>query len=537
MNISFLGAAHEVTGSCHCLKACGKTILIDFGMRQGEDKNDDEELSLPISPTKVDYVLLTHAHIDHSGYLPLLTKYGFKGQIYATGATTDLCNIMLRDSAHIQEFETEWKNRKGKRAGRPEVEPIYDMQDAEEVLTHFVPCEYDKTVNICDGIDVTFRDAGHLLGSASISVEINEDGLERTVVFSGDIGNLNQPIIEDPTYIKSADFVVMESTYGDKNHEPIEGNYVDNLTEIIESTFKRGGNVIIPSFAVGRTQELLYFLRKIKERGLVKTNPDFKVYVDSPLAVEATQVFNQNIAGYFDEEAMALVNAGINPLSFNGLITSVTSDESKAINFDTDCKVVISASGMCEAGRIKHHLKHNLWRPECTILFVGYQAVGTLGRSIYDGAKTVKIFGEEIDVEAQILTMKQMSGHADQSGLLKWINSYSPKPKGVYVVHGDAKVSEDFSGMLRHNFGLNAVAPNKNSIYDLATGECIDFGDEYKPHSSKVKLKSKGSPVFTRLLSMVDRLVKIAEGYKERPNKDIAKFADQVKALCDKWDD
>ncbi len=537
MYISFLGAAHEVTGSCHCLKACGKIILIDFGMKQGEDKDDEESLKLPISPSTVDYVLLTHAHIDHSGYLPLLTKYGFRGKIYTTGATCDLCSIMLRDSAHIQEFEAEWKNRKGKRAGREPIEPIYNMQDAEDVLTHFVPCEYDNPVQICDGIEILFRDAGHLLGSASITVKITENDVTRTVVFSGDIGNINQPIIEDPTYHKLADYVVMESTYGDKNHEPIDGNYVDNLTQIIEETFKRGGNVVIPSFAVGRTQELLYFIRKIKDRGLVKTNPNFKVYVDSPLAVEATQVFRKNVAGYFDDEAMELVNGGVNPLSFTGLITSVSSEDSKAINFDEDCKVIISASGMCDAGRIKHHLKHNLWRPECTILFVGYQAVGTLGRSLYDGAKTVNIFGEEIDVKAQILTMRSMSGHADKTGLLKWINSFSPKPKEVFVVHGNAKVTVDFANELRHSYGINAVAPNFESIYDLVTGECIDYGEEYKPHSTKVKLKSKNSPVFTRLLSMADRLVKIAENYKERPNKDIAKFADQIKSLCDKWDD
>lgn len=532
MKLSFLGAAHEVTGSCYCLTACGKKLLVDCGLQQGEDESDNQ--TLPFVPGQIDYVLLTHAHIDHSGRLPLLYKYGFHGQVICTKATADLCGIMLRDSAHIQEFEAEWKNRKGVRAGKEPVEPLYTMADAEGILSLFAPCDYEQRVEVSQGITVRFVDVGHLLGSASIQVELTEGGQTRTVAFSGDIGNLNQPIIKDPSYLTQADYVVMESTYGNRNHDRVKVDHAALLAEIINRTFARGGNLVIPSFAVGRTQELLYFLRKIKEEGMVKGFPDFAVYIDSPLAVEATQVFKTNVAQCFDDEAMELVKRGVNPLSFPGLKTSVTSDDSKAINFDQTRKVIISASGMCDAGRIKHHLKHNLWKSENTVLFVGYQSAGTLGRMLVDGASTVKIFGEVIDVHAEITKMPGMSGHADQDGLIRWVGAFTPAPQRVFVSHGAYEVSEGFAQLLRERFALAAEAPNFGAEYDLLTGACLQAGE---PYQLKQQQKRKANSIFTRLLAAVSRLTAVSQRYSERPNKEIAKFADQLNALCDKFDD
>ena len=380
MRLSFFGAAHEVTGSCHLLEACGKNILIDCGMEQGPDLYENQEL--PVAPGDVDYILLTHAHIDHSGNIPLLVKKGFSGEIITTFATADLCDIMLRDSAHIQEFEAEWRNRKARRSGEPEYEPIYTVADADAATKLLAPVDYGQKITLCDGIEVRFNDVGHLLGSASIEVWITEGDVSKKVVFSGDVGNVNQPIIKDPQLVKEADYLVIESTYGDRTHGEDIPDYVGEFTRILRETFQKGGNVVIPSFAVGRTQEILYFIREIKEKNLLPEFSGFEVYVDSPLAIEATNVFNKNVKGCFDEEAMKLVNQGINPLLFRGLKTTITSDESRQINFDTKPKVILSASGMCEAGRIRHHLKHNLWRQVCTICFVGYQAVGTLGRKL-----------------------------------------------------------------------------------------------------------------------------------------------------------
>ena len=414
MKLIFIGADHQVTGSCHYIQACGKNILVDCGMQQGV--NPFECSKLPVEESEIDYVFLTHAHVDHSGNLPLLYARGFRGNVYTTEASADLCSIMLRDCAHIQMQEAEWKNRKAKRhSGIEAVEPLYTMEDADGVIRRIVPCAYNSTVQICEGITIKFTDVGHLLGSASIEVWLTEDDVTKKIVFSGDIGNKNQPLIKDPIYTRQADYVVMESTYGDRYHTSEKPEYVQDLAKVISKTFARGGNVVIPSFAVGRTQEMLYFLRKIKEDDLVPEFPNFEVYVDSPLAVEATGVFQKNIYTCFDEDAMELVRRGVNPITFPGLKLAITSEESKEINFDDTPKVIISASGMCEAGRIRHHLKHNLWRPECTILFVGYQAVGTLGRAIIEGAKEVKLFGEVVEVRAEIMQLPGMSGHADKN--------------------------------------------------------------------------------------------------------------------------
>lgn len=533
MRLNFLGADHEVTGSCHYICACGKNILIDCGMEQGNDVYENQELPIPASD--VDYVLLTHAHIDHSGLIPLLYTNGFRGNIYTTKATVDLCDIMLKDSAHIQEFEAEWRNRKARRSNGSlkEFLPLYDMDAAVNVMKQFVGCEYNQMIEICDGVKIRFNDAGHLLGSASIEVWLTEDDVSKKIVFSGDIGNINKPIIKDPSHIDEADYVVMESTYGDRTHGGTP-DYISELAEVFNRTFARGANVVIPSFAVGRTQELLYFIRKIKADKLVDRT--FDVYLDSPLAIESTAVFSKNIYQCFDEEAMELINKGINPLTFDGLKFATTSENSKMINFDPNPKVIISASGMCEAGRIRHHLKHNLWRPECTILFVGYQAVGTTGRAIVDGAKEIKLFGEPIQVSAEIAQLAGASGHADREGLIRWIKAFKKKPQRVFVVHGEDGVCDTFTNLLRGEYGFDAVAPYTGASFDLITDEFVNDGNREKKTRRAVANANRNQGVFARLLAAGSRLISVIGRNEGGANKDLAKFADQINALCDKWD-
>ncbi len=531
MQIQFLGAAHEVTGSCHFVSFDDKNILVDCGMEQGPDLYVNQEI--PVNAAAIDYVFVTHAHIDHSGLLPLLYNHGFRGQIFATTATTQLCSIMLKDSAHIQMSEAEWKNRKARRAGRPEVVPMYDMNDAMGVLTHFVPCEYNSIINICDGLKVRFVDAGHLLGSSSIEMWITEKGEECKIVFSGDIGNKNRPLIRDPQYIKEADYVVMESTYGDRLHGT-PPDYAVELAKVLKDTFTRGGNLVIPAFSVGRTQEMLYFLRRIKTEHLLDEFEPFEVYVDSPLAVEATSIFHKSVQDCFDDEALQLVTQGINPISFPGLRMAITSDESKMINFNEKSKVIISASGMCEAGRIRHHLKHNLWRKDSTILFVGYQVPGTLGNSLLGGAKEVKLFGETIEVHAKIENLPGISGHADRDGLTNWVAAFEPHPKKVFVVHGDDKVTEDFAAHIHDTLGLEAYAPYSGDTFDLLTGEKIKDGSRELAEKKKAGSKAS-SNVFARLLAAGQRLLEVINQCEGMPNKELARFADQINALCEKW--
>lgn len=540
MKLTFIGAAHEVTGSCFLIETDSCRFLIDCGMEQGPDIY--ENIEIPVDPGDIDFVLLTHAHIDHSGDLPAIYARGFRGNVYATEATCDLCDIMLRDSAHIQMFEAEWRNRKGKRAGKDEFVPAYTMDDAMGVLKNFVGCAYDEIIHLKENVRIRFVDAGHLLGSASIEVWITEekDGRPQTekIVFSGDIGNLQQPLIKDPTYVEEADYVVMESTYGERSHgERID--YVRALAEVIQTTFDRGGNVVIPSFAVGRTQEMLYFIRQIKEDGLVHGHDGFSVYVDSPLAVEATGIFGEHRLDCYDEDARALIDRGVNPIGFNGLKISVTAEDSREINFVETPKVIISASGMCDAGRIKHHLKHNLWRKESTILFVGYQAVGTLGRALVEGAKTVKLFGEEIHVQAQVRVLAGVSGHADREGLLRWAEAFKAhKPKKIFVVHGDGQVTESFARSLETEQGFSTMAPFSGTVYDLASDRCI-----YEAQGVLVPKKraaaaagEKVSVVYARLLSMGQRLLAVIQKNKGGANKDLKKFANEIQKLCDKWD-
>lgn len=532
MKLMFIGADHEVTGSCHYVEACGKRFLVDYGMEQG--KNVYENAELPVNPSEIDFVLLTHAHIDHSGLLPLLYANGFRGSIITTKATKDLCDIMLRDSAHIQEFEAEWKNRKARRSGKPEEPPLYTMDDAVNVMEQFVGCQYNEKIEVSRGISVRFTDIGHLLGSASIEVWLTEADTQKKIIFSGDIGNNDQPLIKDPHYTESADYVVMESTYGDRFHED-HPDYVGELAGLIQKTFDRGGNVVIPSFAVGRTQELLYYIRQIKEEHRVKNHGDFAVYVDSPLAVEATNVFQENIHDTFDEDAMALINQGINPITFSNLKLSISSNDSKMINFDEDRKVIISASGMCEAGRIRHHLKHNLWKPENTVVFVGYQAYGTLGRSLVEGAKEVRLFGETIKVEADVVRLEGMSGHADKKGLSVWAEAIKDQPEKFFIVHGEDETCDSFARFLESECGRKAEAPYSGDVFDLISGEW-----ELRVAPKKVPESKKGirrtNAVFARLLAAGERMMSVIRKNEGGANKDLARFADQINALCDKWE-
>lgn len=531
MKLTFLGATHEVTGSCTLLEACGKHILIDCGMEQGEDIYENCEL--PVSAMDIDAICLTHAHIDHSGKIPAMVAQGFKGPIYATEATRMLCNIMLRDSAHIQESEAEWRNRKAQRSGGAPYVPLYTMADAEAALRQFSAHGYEKKVQIAEGISITFFDAGHLLGSASIFFEIEENGERRTLLCSGDLGNIRRPLIRDPKPAKNADYIVIESTYGDRIHGP-RPDYVGQLAEIMQDTFDRGGNLVIPAFAVGRTQELLYLIRTIRDQGLVKGHDNFTVYVDSPMAVEATRIYAAGLTDFYDDETLALLSKGIDPITFPGLKMSVTSDESKLINVDNTPKVILSASGMCEAGRIRHHLKHNLWRGDSTILFVGYQSAGTVGRKLVDGAASVKLFGEEIAVNARIANLDGISGHADRDMLLNWLGAVKQPPKQVFVNHGEDSVCDSFEKLVTEKFGFPAIAPFSGDEYDLITGECTAKGRIVKI-AKQSDGRRQANAAFERLTAAGKRLMSIINHSKGFSNKELARLTDQINAICDKF--
>lgn len=444
MKLEFYGAAGCVTGSCHLLKIGDKKVLLDCGLYQGKDEKERGNEKFDFNPKEIDYVILSHAHIDHSGRIPLLYKRGFKGEVICTEATKDLCSVMLRDSGHIIEMETEWKNRKRIRQGLEPLEPLYTSKLAEISIYLFRGCPYNKWIEVFDGLKVKFKEAGHLLGAGIIEMKVKEkDNGECKIVYSGDLGNKNLTLLKDPVTIDSADYVIMETTYGSRIHENVKTEF-EQLVNIIKTTIKRGGNVIIPSFAVGRTQEVLYAINKYVENDILK---NITVYVDSPLASESTKIF-EKYSEFYNEEAKKLIECGDNPLDFDGLIFTQSPEDSARINKIQTGAIVISASGMCEAGRIKHHLKHNLWRKECSIVFAGYQAEGTLGRAILDGAKKVKIFGEEIVVNAEIFALQSLSGHADRDGLLEWVHGFKKKPKEILLVHGDNDAIENFKRLL-----------------------------------------------------------------------------------------
>ena len=399
------------------------------------------------------------------------------------------------------------------------------------------PCDYEQRITLCDGIDIRFTDVGHLLGSAAIEIWITEEGETRKLVFSGDVGNVNQPIIKDPKTVKEADYVVIESTYGNRTHGEDIPDYVGEFTRILRETFAKGGNVVIPSFAVGRTQEILYFIREIKEKNLLPEYPGFEVYVDSPLAIEATNVFQKNVQSCFDEDAMALISKGINPLLFQGLKTTITSEESKMINFNDKPKVIISASGMCEAGRIRHHLKHNLWRKECTILFVGYQAVGTLGRKLVESKpESVRLFGENVEVNARIEVLAGISGHADMNGLLNWIDGFKEKPSHIFVVHGEDSVTDSFAATITDRFGIPAFAPYSGGCVDLATDTILSEGIRLPKKAVEKPVKARALTAFNRVVAATKHLMDVVLKNEGLANKDLAKFESQIQNLADKWD-
>lgn len=486
MKIKFCGACSGVTGSCHLITTEKHKILLDCGQFQGNKATESLNFEpFPFNPAEIDFMILSHAHIDHCGRIPLLVKQGFKGKIYCTDATADLLEVMLKDSGYIHEKEAEWQNRKNERAGRKPVEPLYTYQDALDSLKNVEPILYDQLVDLNEEMKLVFNDAGHILGSAITELWITEKGTTYKIVFSGDIGMTDRPILRDPVIIKKADYVIMETTYGNRLHE---ANYesLQKLIDIVIKTVRRGGNVVIPSFAVGRTQELLYQFNRF-----YLENPEYKdelqkitVFVDSPMAKNATEVFKRN-AQVFDEETKAYITKGTNPLDFPNLKFTRTSAESQAINFDNSPKIIISASGMCEAGRIRHHLKHNLWNPKNSIVFVGYQAEGTLGQQLISGLESVTLFGEEISVKAEIYNLEGFSGHADRDGLYAWLSGFVEKPKHVFLVHGETQSKYDFADYVRQNMGYECTVVDGISEYELQKDQVVSMDQEMREQFSQ----------------------------------------------------
>ncbi len=503
MKIRFLGASMSVTGSCHLITTSKHKFLLDCGMFQGSDELDAlNGEAFGFDPAEIDFMLLSHAHIDHSGRIPLLVKRGFKGRIYCSDATADLLQIMLRDSASIQEKETEWKNRKNQRTGRPLVEPLYTVNDAVDALKQVTPVLYNQLIELNEEVKAVFNDAGHILGSSIIEIFVNEDGDVSKTVYSGDLGMNNKPILRDPTVIKKADYLIMEATYGDRNHGKRSAG-IENLVDIIIKTTRRGGNVVIPSFAVGRTQELIYELNRFYEghseyKDALK---NINVYIDSPMATSATEVFRRN-AQVFDDETRDYIMRGDNPLDFKNLKFTRTSEESRALNFDPSPKVIISSSGMCEAGRIKHHLKHNLWNPKSSIVFVGYQAEGTLGRSIVNGDKRVTIFGEKINVEAEVYNLEGFSGHADKDALLEWLSAFQKVPSRIFLVHGEEEAKREFAKTVKNTLGYDCTVVQGDTEYTLSKESVFtveDFNKEMVSPEILREIKKKISDVHDTL--------------------------------------
>ncbi len=532
MKITFIGANHEVTGSCTLIEWLPERyFLVDCGMEQGQ--NEYENVALPVSAKQIEYVFLTHAHIDHTGMLPKLWHDGFRGKVYTTRETSNLCSIMLADSAHIQMSDAEYQTKKNKRKGLPGVEPAYDLDDVNELLRNFRPCGYEEPIRVDEGLTVAFTDIGHLMGSAAISLWLDDGQTKKKIVFSGDVGNLDQPLLNDPKFVREADYAVIESTYGNRLHDA-RVDPTPAMVDIIQRTLDRGGNLIIPSFAVGRTQEMLYIIRDIKMRGLVHGHDGFPVYVDSPLANEATAVFLQCDTECLDPDAQAVMAAGVNPISFPELETIVTADESKKLNASKIPGVIISASGMCDAGRVRHHLKHNLWRPESTVLFVGYQANGTLGRQLQDGKKEVKVLGEEITVRAEIATLQGVSGHADRNGLLRWMDGFESAPPQIFVNHGDHDQAVAFVEILKARYGVRVDCPWSGSVYDLAAGQWLHMAEPV-PFVKKKQNASVGQQAqqdaYNTLLLAIEQLQGAAKGCRQLANAELRRLTESVKRI------
>ena len=538
MKVTFLGATKTVTGSNFLVEGAGKKFLVDCGMYQGSAEDEYEnEAPFLFNVDEIDFVLLTHAHIDHSGRIPKLYKEGYRNSVIATKATCDLCAIMLPDSGHIQEMEVEWKNRKRLRKGVDPLPPLYTAEDAAKSLEIFKPVQYDEIIDIDENIKARFNDAGHMLGSSIIEVWVTENGKTEKIVFTGDLGNNDIPLLSPPTMISDADYLLMESTYGNRFH--IRNDEKASIfLDVVYETIEKGGTVVIPSFAVGRTQEILFELNKIKEE---KHDEEFykkykklmsiPVYVDSPLAISATEVFRENM-NLFNEETQAVINSGDNPLEFSGLKFTRTADESKALNASEESAIIISASGMCEVGRIKHHLKHHLWDPNSTILFVGYQAPGTLGRKLVDGEKKVKIFGEEIAVNARIEYIEGYSGHADQEGLLNFVYSFTTPPKHIFLVHGEPEGQIVLKQKLEENTEIPITIPSFGESYELK--EDIEMVGKAKDTARERYLRLD---VLERMNTLKEELEDMSNIVKEEyldqytDDAEILKLKDKLKEL------
>ena len=539
MNITFLGATKMVTGSNFLVEGAGKRFLVDCGMYQGKATDEMEnEAPFLYNPADIDFMLLTHAHIDHSGRIPKLYNEGFRGPVYATKATCELCSIMLPDSGHIQEQENEWKNNKRKRKGLKQQPPLYTAEEATKCLEIFKPIKYDEIIDIDEHIHVRFNDAGHMLGSAIIEVWVDEDGKTTKTVFSGDLGNNDIPLLSEPTMIEDADYLVMESTYGDRLHVGTHDK-AKVFLDIVSETLDNRGTVVIPSFAVGRTQEILYELNIIKEERSkdeafqkeYETLMRAPVYVDSPLAISATEVFKNN-EDLFDDETKAIMERGDNPLEFPGLKFTRTADESKALNESDEPSIIISASGMCEVGRIKHHLKHNIWNPNSTILFVGYQAPGTLGRSIVDGAKKVKIFGEEFSVKARIEYIEGYSGHADQEWLLNFVYSFIKKPKHIFLVHGEPNGQLVLKNKIVDTTQIPVTIPGYREKYTLDDNFTVE--KKYEDPIDKRYLRLEVLDRIETLQEEIEDMKNIIKEdllSKERSDDDVKRVNEKVKEL------
>lgn len=506
MKISFYGAAEMVTGSCYLLETKNFKVLIDCGMFQGDSESDVLNRAVfNFNPSEIDYLLLTHAHIDHSGRIPLLVKRGFHGKIICTKATMELCGIMLPDSGYIQEMEVEWVNRKNQRAGKPLIEPLYNVMDAQNSLKYFQAFPYNILTSLNDEIQIRFNNAGHILGAAIVEVYVKENDKVIKIVFSGDLGNKDIPIMQNPSIISDADYLILESTYGNKNHKDIRNTNLF-LLDIITDTIEKGGNVVIPSFAVGRTQEILYMLNMLKESKFSKIK-EIPVFIDSPLAIDATKVFENNW-DLFDNETKELIKKGDHPFEFPNLILTETAEESKAINFYKGSSIIVSASGMCDAGRIKHHLKHNLWRGNSSIVFAGYQAKGTLGRRILDGEKKVKIFGEEIFINSNIYNLDGLSGHADKNGIIEWISAFRKKPNKIFLTHGEEESLSALYHEIKEELGIDVEIAKLGETIDIDIDAEVYVTSKY-PIDSHYEIKELKDRVEKMKYDMEDLLHKL----------------------------
>ncbi|MGB9886377.1 MAG: MBL fold metallo-hydrolase RNA specificity domain-containing protein [Moorellales bacterium] len=521
--LTFYGAAGTVTGACFLVEAGNSRVLVDCGLFQGsKEVKERNYLPFAFNPASVDFLLLTHAHIDHSGLIPKLYRHGFRGRVLATAATCDLCQVLLPDSAHVQEMEVERKNRKLQRSGRPLLQAIYTAEEAYHCQRLFQPVEYHRVLGLTSEVRACFYDAGHILGSASIKLWIKDGGEEITLLFSGDLGRAGQPLMNDPRPPEGADFVVLESTYGARHHPP-EGDGLARLAEVIRETHRRGGNVLIPAFAVERTQDVLYALARLMQSGALDPG---QVYLDSPLAVAATEIFCRYLT-QMDEETqlMAVDWGGTCPFLLPGLKLARTCEESMAINRVQRGAVIIAASGMCDAGRIKHHLKHNLWRPECTVVLVGYQAEGTLGRRLEEGATEVTIHGEPVAVRARIEKLEDFSAHADQEGLVGWVKGMRCRPQVVFLTHGEAEALSALGRRLQEELGVRTYAPAWKEQVELslaALGEAVPCSVELADGTA-AGMPSEAEDVASPSLQQLENEFNLLKGELETWHRELVK--------------